>query len=217
MRFEVNITEYFKLLFHCVSSIPGLLDARIFMASPPNFPPPQTSEIFALLSQGAFISQNSQQANLRSSFQLLQAYESAFATYFAPLGYQLQAGPGYYFFSQPQQTADLNDKLERLEKLLDFLEILITYQPTLHPGQIIELEAFSQFVQSQRKLTKKLLSLSLRTQSDLVSDRLKALLRALERETLLELTDEKKQTYLVLSAFAYMQAIISRIQFSRKS
>lgn len=176
-----------------------------------DFPPPQTAEVFQALIQGQFISQNSQQARLRQAYQLLAAHEPAFRAYFAPLGYELQHQPGYFFVSQATTGSQLSDKLERLEKILDLLEPLLMYQPDLHPGQVIALAPWEAFVRSHRKINRRVLSLPLRTQSTQISDRLKAILRILERERFLDVIDEEAQTYVVLYAFDYLRSVVRRL------
>lgn len=73
-----------------------------------------TKEIFDILSRGGFISQNSvsqQQSNLYDAIEDdFQQYQD----YFSGIGFSLEGGNGYYYFSRQENKVELADKVQRM-------------------------------------------------------------------------------------------------------
>ena len=83
-----------------------------------------TKEIFDILNKGGFISQNSisQQRSL-----LYDAIEDDFQNYqeyFSGIGFLLEGGNGYYYFSRTENKVELADKVQRLALWIDRVDFL---------------------------------------------------------------------------------------------
>ena len=73
-----------------------------------------TKEIFDILSKGGFISQNSvsqQQSNLYDAIEDdFQQYQD----YYKGIGFLLEGGNGYYYFSRSENKTELADKIQQI-------------------------------------------------------------------------------------------------------
>jgi len=174
--------------------------------------PPQTAEIFDRLSRGQFISANSQDDRQAGLYVLLSAREEDFRAYFAPLGLDLQKGPGYFYLTRPDTRSALEDKAERMLRWIDWLDWLTRCYPQLAPGQRLELSALLEMTQQRAALRRQLRSLPLKGSLNSDEDRLLALLRTLEREGLAEQVSERPLAYRLLAALDYVIQLLQRIQ-----
>lgn len=174
--------------------------------------PPLTAEIFDRLSRGQFISGNSQDERKAELYRLLARHEDEFRAYFAPLGLHLEQGPGYYYFTRPDIRSALEDKVERTLRWLDWLDWLVQAAPSLGPGVRLVLADLLEATQRSAALRRQLRQLPLKGSPGNDEERLLTLMRAMEREGMVEQVTEKPVVYQLLAAIDYPIQLLSRIQ-----
>lgn len=81
----------------------------------------RSEEIFNILSKGGFIVSNSIKPQNNQLYDLIEEDEQEYADYFAGIGFQLDKGDGYYYFSRREAKVDLQRKLEAMCKWIDYL------------------------------------------------------------------------------------------------
>ena len=122
--------------------------------------PPILVDAFDRLSKGQFISANARDQVSARIYDLLVQRESDLEAYFLPLGLRLEKGPGYYYLSRVEARSSLEDKLEKLIRVLTWLEWLTSVEPNLGPGFVLELAEWQGKVRSNGALRRKLMKLS---------------------------------------------------------
>lgn len=176
--------------------------------------PAQTADIFEHLSRGLFISANSLDAEQSRLFQVVDTHFDALAAYFAVIRYRLERGHDYFFFAREMSRAQLDDKIERVYRYLDWLDFLHAYDPAIGPGYRLSPAQLARKCQTDRSLRRKLEALPLRGSSANLMDAARLLLKALERESFVELVQEAQETYLILNAFDYLEQLIAQIHLA---
>lgn len=81
-------------------------------------PPVQTSAIFDRLSKGQFISEDSNNDDVRELFNIIELdnnYE-ILRDYFSRIGFILEKGEGYYYFSRKESNQIIEEKVKRAYK-----------------------------------------------------------------------------------------------------
>ena len=73
-----------------------------------------TREIFDTLSKGAFISADSTSQQVRRWYDALDDGFQEYRAYYEGVGFILESGDGYFYFSRKESKADLQRKLEAL-------------------------------------------------------------------------------------------------------
>ena len=80
-----------------------------------------TEEIFNILSRGGFISNNSVQARIKRYYDAIEDHQAEYDEYYQGIGFHLEAGDGYFFFTRKETKVDLLRKLEAVSKWIDYL------------------------------------------------------------------------------------------------
>ncbi|WNJ21460.1 condensin complex protein MksE [Pontibacter sp. G13] len=172
--------------------------------------PNQTAAIFDRLAKGQFISANSTDPNQRLYFQLLTQHESAFSEFFNQIDFKLHRGDGYYYFSRSKSLKSWEDKKDRVERYIDWLDLLRNWRPKLGAGYQFSFDELLADIQSHAKLKRKLYQFVPRGHPDSLADSIRTWLRQLERESFVEPIDKGEQ-YQVLYAFSYLDHFIQQL------
>lgn len=165
-----------------------------------------TKEIFDILSKGGFISRNSI-SQLRSHiYDAIEDDYESYLEYFRGIGFQLDVGNGYYYFSRTENKVELADKVQRLALWIDRVDFLKTFNNIFGPGFSFRksniLEKFSSDIELKEKARN--LYPELKTNDDKIDK----LITDLERLGFVELENELDGTYKVTSAFHYIEELI---------
>ena len=156
-----------------------------------------TEEIFNILSKGGFISSNSVSTQVKRLYDAIEEDLPDYYDYYKSIGFYLEGGDGYYYFTRKESKVDLERKLEAIQKWIDYLSFLKTYHSAFGPGFLfraadIEIQIGCD-IELKEKATK------------LFSDKKKY-----EKE------NELDGTYKVLSAFHYMEDLVDCITISEE-
>ena len=112
-----------------------------------------TEEIFNILSKGGFISSNSVSTQVKRLYDAIEEDLPDYYDYYKGIGFYLEGGDGYYYFTRKESKVDLERKLEAIQKWIDYLSFLKTYHSAFGPGFLfraadIEIQIGCDIVQS---------------------------------------------------------------------
>ena len=93
-----------------------------------------TEEIFNILSKGGFISSNSVSTQVKRLYDAIEEDLPDYYDYYKGIGFYLEGGDGYYYFTRKESKVDLERKLEAIQKWIDYLSFLKTYHSAFGPG-----------------------------------------------------------------------------------
>lgn len=86
-----------------------------------------TKEIFEILSRGGFISQNSISPQRTHLYDAIEDDFQQYQEYFEGIGFLLEGGNGYYYFSRSESKVELADKVQRMADWIDRIDFLKTF------------------------------------------------------------------------------------------
>ena len=72
-----------------------------------------TKEIFDILSKGGFISQNSISQQRTHLYDAIEDDFQKYQEYYQGIGFLLEGGNGYYYFSRTENKVELSEKVQR--------------------------------------------------------------------------------------------------------
>ena len=98
-----------------------------------------TEEIFNILSKGGFISSNSFSTQVKRLYDAIEEDLPDYYDYYKGIGFYLEGGDGYYYFTRKESKVDLERKLEAIQKWIDYLSFLKTYHSAFGPGFLFRL------------------------------------------------------------------------------
>lgn len=165
-----------------------------------------TKEIFDILSRGGFISQNSVMQLRSHLYDAIEDDFNEYRDYYEGIGFLLEGGNGYFYFSRTESKVEMTDKIQRLALWIDRLDFLKTYNATSGPGFLFTksniMEKFSSDIELKEKARQ------LYTDLKRLEDKVEQLIKDLERQGFIELENELDGTYKVVSAFHYIEELI---------
>ena len=161
-----------------------------------------TEEIFNILSRGGFISNNSVQTKIKREYD----------EYYQGIGFHLEAGDGYFFFTRKENKVDLLRKLEAVSKWIDYLTFLKTYNSAFGAGLVFS--AADIVVRINCDMELKELAGKLFSEKKSYDEIVEKLISELDRMGFIEQQDEVEKTWKVLASFHYIEELIDCISIT---
>lgn len=165
-----------------------------------------TKEIFEILSKGGFISQNSISQQRSLLYDEIEDDFRQYQEYFEGIGFLLEGGNGYYYFSRQETKVELEDKVQRLAAWIDRLDFLKTFNTAFGSGFSFRksniLEEFSSDIELKEKAR------HIYTDLKTNDEKMDKLIGDMERLGFVELENELDGTYKVTAAFHYIEELI---------
>lgn len=165
-----------------------------------------TKEIFDILSKGGFISQNSISQQRSHLYDAIEDDFQDYQDYYCGIGFMLEGGNGYYYFSRTESKVEMADKVQRLAQWIDRVDFLKTFNNTFGSGFTFRksniLEKFSSDIELKEKASN--LYVDVKTNEE----KIEKLTGDLERQGFVELENELDGTYKVTAAFHYIEELI---------
>ena len=175
--------------------------------------PDHTSAIFDCLQKGQFICSNSCSEYMRDMYDMIDENYEALFLFFSQIGYTLERGNEYFYFSRVEPRTTLEQKILRAYYWIDVLDLFKTYDETFgagcrfQPEQILVEANINATLQSKLDGMRKHFS-----DRDVRKEVLDNIIRQLVKESFIELENEKTNTYKVLTAWHYLERLIESIQ-----
>ena len=165
-----------------------------------------TKEIFEILSKGGVISQNSISQQRSLLYDAIEDDFRQYQEYFEGIGFLLEGGNGYYYFSRQETKVELEDKVQRLAAWIDRLDFLKTFNTAFGSGFSFRksniLEEFSSDIELKEKAR------HIYTDLKTNDEKMDKLIGDMERLGFVELENELDGTYKVTAAFHYIEELI---------
>ena len=165
-----------------------------------------TKEIFEILSKGGFISQNSISQSRAHLYEAIEEDFQEYYDYYEGIGFLLEGGNGYYYFSRTGNKVELTNKVQRLAEWIDRLDFLKTFNTTFGSGFTFRrsniLEKFSSDIELKEKAR------HLYTDLKTNEEKIDKLIDDLLRQGFIELENELDSTYKVTAAFHYIEELV---------
>ena len=165
-----------------------------------------TKEIFEILSKGGFISQNSISQQRAHLYDAIEDAFQQYQEYYEGIGFLLEGGNGYYYFSRSESKMDLADKVQRLATWIDRVDFLKTFNTAFGPGFSFRksniLEKFSSDIELKEKAR------HLYTDLKTNDEKIDKLINEMDKMGFVEIENELDNTYKVTSAFHYIEEVI---------
>lgn len=173
-----------------------------------------TQQVFDRLSRGGFISSDSIEENTRNIFVDIDDHKEEYANYFAGIGFKLEEGNGYFYFSRNESRTALIDKLRKFGHWIDVLDFLKAWDPALGPGYTFLMADLLVKIDSDIELREK--SKSLYDNKVRNTEICERLVDELLRQGFIELLDDVAQRYRITSAYRYLEDMVELISVNEE-
>lgn len=174
--------------------------------------PAHTADIFDHLQKGLFINSNSCDEHIRQMYDETDDHFESLSIYFAQIGYTLERGNEYFYFSRTEPRVTLEQKIARAYYWIDILDLFKTYNETFGPGYRFQPEQILVEANINVMLQNKLDSIRKHTSDkEIRKDVLDSIVRQLTKDAFLELENEKNNVYKVMSSWHYLERLVESI------
>lgn len=174
-----------------------------------------TTEIFETLSKGKFISANSLDKAQQHWFDDIEDNFQEYYDFFIQIGYSLEGGNGYWFFTRPMSKVDLESKIKSLMKWIDNISFLKSFNSLFGSG--FTFTKADILVQFSCNVELKNLIFKMFSGKSCNEDKIDALINDLMREGFIEIENEIEGRYKVLNSFGYIEEIVQKIDITEEA
>ncbi|MDF7809200.1 hypothetical protein P4E94_17280 [Pontiellaceae bacterium B12219] len=175
----------------------------------------KTADVFEALSRGGFICSNAVTASDRYLFQYVEEHEEQLAETFSEIGYRLEAGNGFYYFSREKEDQQKKEnKIVRALRWLDILAFFTTYRKDLCRGARLSPHDIAGQIDINSSLKDQLAALQRGAGKKNYAEQLDALFSELKREGFIELENEAGQIWKILDAWDYMEQMVMAVSIT---
>ena len=173
----------------------------------------RTSEVFDVLSKGNFICSNAIDQQRRHLYRYIEENFQDLETKFREIGYQLEGGNNYYYFSRPDESnQNVENKIEKALRWLDILAFFTSYRKDLCRGARFQLYDILKQIDLNLSLKEQLTDLQKKSvQGKNYQEMLVDLIKEMQREGFIDLENEMDQTWKILDSWDYMEQMVMAV------
>ncbi|MGL4328559.1 MAG: condensin complex protein MksE [Tannerellaceae bacterium] len=173
--------------------------------------PKQTGDIFEELSKGRFISSNSMDQTTRMLFDIIDENYQELYDYFLHIGFKLEQGQEYFYFSRNESKTNLERKLEQAYKWIDIVDFLKTFNDSFGVGSRFSASDLEVKLQMDVTFKMKLNVLRRTVRGESHREIIENILAEMCKDRFFELENSITGTYKVLASFKYLEDLIMSI------
>lgn len=173
--------------------------------------PKHTAAIFETLSKGEFISSNSNEAEMKDLYSSIEENFELLYDYFSAIGFRLERGNEYFYFSRFEIKAEIERKLQNAYKWIDILDFFKTWNPAFGPGTKLSPSAIAEQCKVNSELKLKLEAMKSVAGDGNLVQRIKNLIEHLRKDKFVELENELLDIWKVLTSIHYIESLITLI------
>jgi hypothetical protein len=173
--------------------------------------PARTNEIFETLSKGLFLCSNSPDEKARRLYSIVDNHFEELYIYFDHIGFSLERGHEYFYFSRQEKVVDLERKIEKALKWIDILDFLKEYDNSFSSGFRFTPSEIHVRLNVDAVLKSRLEGLKRYTKQENYESSIAEIVDMLCKEGFAEQESEITNTYKVLASFQYMEQLILSI------
>lgn len=173
-----------------------------------------TKEIFDILSRGGFICSNSVRRQTKTIYDAIEDNYEEYREYYSGIGFNLESGNSYYYFTRLESRVELDAKLDRFVRWIDRLDFLKTFNNVFGPGFTFRTSNILEQIAADMELKEKAMHLyAEKLKLDEVVDKL---VDELEKIGFVEKENELDGTWKVTSAFHYIEELVDCLTVSEE-
>lgn len=169
-------------------------------------------QVFDRLSKGGFISSDSVDETTRRIFLDVDDCREEYEDYFSRLGFNLEEGNQYYYFSRRESKSSTADKLKKFGHWVDVLDFLKAWEPSFGPGFTFMTAELIVKIDSDIELRDKASTLyDNRARHDEIAVRM---VEELTKQGFVEVIDDVSGRFKVTAAYRYLEEMVNLIAFN---
>lgn len=171
--------------------------------------PSNTAKIFDILSKGKFLCDNYPEDEHRELYSLVDDNFEDLYEYFLNIGFILNKGIGYFYFSKDESTQSIENKLNSILRFIDLYDFMFEYSSSFSVGAKVSPLNLSEAVNTNSILKSKLVKL---VKKETIYQSCKKLLDEFVTKGIMALENEEEEIYVTLTSYLYVEHFIESIK-----
>ncbi len=174
--------------------------------------PKQIQEIYELLSRGQFLCENASRRSHRQLYELCQSDYEAYYDYFDHLGFGLEKGDGYFYFSKKMSNKLIEEKLLKIMEYIDLVELMLQFSQSFGVGFRASVSELEMAARSNVTLKNSIEKLKSSTKSMTLHQQCAKVFERFVKGGFMDVENEHEQRYKVLSSYEYLKHFLEAIE-----
>lgn len=168
----------------------------------------KTQKIFERLVKGGFIMVDSSET--KDLYLEIEENLEEYVTYFEEIGYKIESGDGYFYFSRIGESKQtIEQKLRAFGKWVDYLDYLKAYDMTFSVGYQFRKASILERISLDVELRDKTKRLFPKEKNN--EESVRVLIEELKDMNFIECVNETDETYKVTSAIRYAEDLVNML------
>lgn len=173
--------------------------------------PNATEEIFEELRLGHFLVRNDPNRARRRLYHECEENSELLASYFRPLGYILNQGNGYFFFSKSLQRAQMEKKVGKILDMIDLIALFMEFDSSFDIGWRGAPSSLKESAEDNIVLKDRIDRIK-GVRGDTMQTKCKDAFEKMRDNGYMAIENEENETYLVLDSYAYIYTFLNAIK-----
>ncbi|BDD01533.1 condensin complex protein MksE [Persicobacter psychrovividus] len=165
--------------------------------------------VFDVLSRGGFLSANTSRLEHRKLYGKVEEHFEQLHEYYLALGFHLQHGHNYFYFTREEQKYATEEKLERFYKYIDILAFFADYFQGFGEGYRFSTSDLEQKCKVDTNLSDQLKVII--PEGSTYYDKARRVVKLMTDRGFFICEDDEREDYKVLSAYNYLLDLIKLI------
>jgi len=171
-------------------------------------------DVFDVLSTGKFICESSMDRKMKTLYAICEKNEAYLADYFLNLGFILESGDGYFFFSKDEEPSlDYFDKkIKNFLRMIEFVEFMLVYDNGFGVGSIVSVKDMALSLGKHITLKERLTKMKRQQAKQNDTDACDSIMKEFVKMGYAEVKDEYSRIYKIVDSYAYLENFIDSIR-----
>lgn len=171
-------------------------------------------EVYDVLCLGKFICESSVDRKIKMLYVVCEKNEVYLADYFMNLGYILERGDGYFFFSKDEKpsTEYFDKKIKNFLKMIEFVEFMLVYDNSFGVGTKVSVKKMALGLGKDIALKERLGKMKQQQEKLSDIDACDSIMKEFVKMGYAEVLDEYSRIYKVLDSYLYLETFIDSIR-----
>ena len=171
-------------------------------------------KVFEVLVKGKFICESSPDRKIKTLYAICEKNEIYLADYFINLGYILEKGDGYFFFSKDEEPSSsyYDSKIKNFLTMIPLVEFMLVYDNSFGVRRDISIKQMALTLEKKMDLKDRLEKMNRHRRKLSDIEACESIIKEFVKMGYVEVLDEYRGIYKVVDSYSYLESFIDSIR-----
>lgn len=173
-----------------------------------------TEEIYNLLSNRHFLTNNSVDNDKRRWYADLEENLEDYMQYFRQIGFRIECGEGYFCFARKESAQTMEDKLKRMYEWINILDFMLTFDASFGDGFTFSKSDIMMRLNDPEMKEK---ATSMFESKETASEVVNKVMKELQKFDVIEELDSYAEKYKVTACVNYFLTLMNKFEIAKEA